>query len=207
MDTGLPHIGLAKLIIYLCGLRDCQHVFLQPVAALPSSLALVAHIPTPLVHYVGAYRHSTQAPGVWRRPLTGWPRARRRQQRGPGQLICPCGSSKSVPHCVSLIRADQGLLWGSPGLENKGKQGRCTDVRFLGGSRREGEGFTRISESNRRRNGSLGRREPGIDGAPRVNSFTFSLKECGCRKDIRFDPRDETTKTTIVQLFLVSALT
>ena len=56
-----------------------------------------------------------------------------------------------VSHCVSLIRADQGLLWGSPGLENKGKQGRCTDVRFLGGSRREGEGFTRIPESKRRR--------------------------------------------------------
>ena len=41
-------------------------------------------------------------------------------------------------------------------------------------------------------NGSLARREPGIDGAPRVNSFTFSLKERGCRKD------------SIVQLFLHS---
>ena len=39
---------------------------------------------------------------------------------------------------------------GSSGLENKGKQGRCTGVQFLGGSRREGEGFTRNSESNRR---------------------------------------------------------
>ena len=56
-----------------------------------------------------------------------------------------------VSLCLPLIRADQGLLWGSPGLEDKGKQGRCTDVRFLGGSRREGEGFTRIPESKRRR--------------------------------------------------------
>ena len=53
--------------------------------------------------------------------------------------------------CSPLIRADQGPLCGSSGLENKGKQGQCTEVRFLGGSRREGEGFTRITESNRRR--------------------------------------------------------
>ena len=54
-------------------------------------------------------------------------------------------------HCAPLIRADRGLLWGSSGLENKGKKGRCTDVRFLGGSRRKGEVFTRTPESNRRR--------------------------------------------------------
>ena len=66
-------------------------------------------------------------------------------------LWVSCGSGLRVSLCAPLIRADQGLLWGSSGLENKGKQGRCTDVRFLGGSRREGEGFTRIPESNRRR--------------------------------------------------------
>ena len=62
-----------------------------------------------------------------------------------------CLGDLRVSHCVPLIRADQGLLWGSFGLQNKGKQGRCTDVRFLGGSRPEGEGFTQIRESNRRR--------------------------------------------------------
>ena len=63
--------------------------------------------------------------------------------------VCPI-----VGHCVPLVRADQAsgrTLCDSSGLENKAKQGRRTDVRFLGGSRREREGFTLISESNRRR--------------------------------------------------------
>ena len=64
--------------------------------------------------------------------------------------VCPI-----VGHCVPLVRADHEAsgrtLCDSSGLENKAKQGRRTDVRFLGGSRREREGFTRISESNRRR--------------------------------------------------------
>ena len=62
-----------------------------------------------------------------------------------------CLGGLRVSLCGPLIKADQGPLCGSSGLENKGKQGQCTDVRVLGGSRRKGEGFTRIPESNRRR--------------------------------------------------------
>ena len=83
--------------------------------------------------------------------------SKRRRRRPGGGLGLSTNTVTSVlgdlrvSHCVPFIRADQGTLWGSSGLQNKGKQGRCTDVRFLGGSRREGEGFTRIPESNRRR--------------------------------------------------------
>ena len=60
--------------------------------------------------------------------------------------------------CAPLIKAHQGPLYGSSRLENKGKLERFTDLQFLGGSRREGEGFTRISESNRRRVAAWGQK-------------------------------------------------
>ena len=46
-----------------------------------------------------------------------------------------CLGDLRVSLCAPLIRADQGPLCGSSGLENKGKQGQCMEVRFLGGSR------------------------------------------------------------------------
>ena len=35
-----------------------------------------------------------------------------------------------VSLCLPLIRADQGLLWGSSGLQNRGERERFTDLRI-----------------------------------------------------------------------------
>ena len=52
---------------------------------------------------------------------------------------------------VPLTRADQGLLWGSSGLQNRRDQDFPTESRILGGNGRRRGVVTRISESKRRR--------------------------------------------------------
>ena len=56
-----------------------------------------------------------------------------------------------MPQCVPLIRADQGQLWGSSGLQNRRDQDFPTDLRILGGDGRRRGVVTRIYESKRRR--------------------------------------------------------
>ena len=94
---------------------------------------------------------TSQGAGVWMHTQTGY--ETRAQTTTLRRSVSCLWVVLRVSLCSPLIRADQGPLCGSSGLENKGNKGRSTDLRFLGGSRREGEGFTRIRESNRRRVG------------------------------------------------------
>ena len=87
----------------------------------PASLALVPHIPTPPLHDSGSYEHSTQA-------LTATWVAPRRSRGVVNQYVC-LGDLR-VSQCVPLIRADQGLLWGISGLQNRGERERFTDLRI-----------------------------------------------------------------------------
>ena len=54
-----------------------------------------------------------------------------------GQPIM-CMGDLRVSHCVPFIRADQGLLWGSSALQNRGERESFTDLR--GNQAEEGGG-------------------------------------------------------------------
>ena len=87
-------------------------------------LALVPHIPTPPLHDRGSYRHSTQALTA----TSGW-RLGGAEARGVvNQYVC-LGDLR-VSQCVPLTRADQGLLWGSSGLQNRRERDFPTDLRI-----------------------------------------------------------------------------
>ena len=121
------------------------------VQSVTSSLFTCMHRPFMQMHcpFMQMQRTTDRHSGRRRRPSGVRP-----GRRGPGFRGRGAHGGDStvggvrVSHCIPFIRADQGPLCGSSGLENKGKQDRCTDLRFLGGSRREGEGFTRIPESS-----------------------------------------------------------
>ena len=47
-----------------------------------------------------------------------------------GQPIITVMGDLRVSHCVPLIRDDQGLLWGSNWLENRGEREISTDLQI-----------------------------------------------------------------------------
>ena len=80
---------------------------------------------TPPLLEKGASGHSThKCPGS-RGGAEGW------------SINHACLGDLRVSHCVPFIRADQELLWGSSGLQNRGEREGFTDLR---GNREEGGG-------------------------------------------------------------------
>ena len=123
----------------------CHKVFFSSRVALSASLTLVAHIHTPPLHEkgVGAFRTLHTSPGQYARAATG-------EWKG-WSTNNVCMGGLRVSHCVPFIWAAQGLLWGSPGLQNRGEQDLLRIYGFEGEPGGRGGGVTRIRESKRRR--------------------------------------------------------
>ena len=99
----------------------CHKVFISSRVALSASLTLVAHIHTPPLHEKGGSGTLHTSPGQptgGHRGAKGW------------STNNVCIGDLRVSHCVPFIWADQGLLWGSSGLQNRGERERFTDLRI-----------------------------------------------------------------------------
>ena len=99
----------------------CHKVFFSSRVALSASLTLVAHIHTPPLHEKRGSGPSAQAPDNLRAATGEW-------KGWSTNNVCMGGLR--VSHCVPFIWAAQGLLWGSPGLQNRGEQDSSTDLRI-----------------------------------------------------------------------------
>ena len=100
--------------VFLCAplIRDCPYSFIGSCGTHP-------------------YPTTLRERGSWTIHISARAEPRRSGERWGGSTNVCFGCSNSVPLCP-FHQADQELLWGSSGLQNKGKKEGFTDLRIYG---------------------------------------------------------------------------